>query len=278
MRRFIRGQQGMVKSVMERLTGSHDLYVQNDRQPARSINFITCHDGFTLNDLCAYERKHNEDNGEQNRDGSDVNDSCNYGIEGPSADPAIESLRLRQIKNLLTILLLSQGTPMLLMGDEVRRTQRGNNNAYCQDNELSFFNWHAIHEHAELLRFVRGVIHLKQSHQLFQMDRFWTEPGGPELTWHGVQPGAPDLRHDSHSIALEIVQSSHGEHLYMILNSYWEPLTFKLPTLPSGQRFYCLVDTGQPSPQDYFEVEQAPPCVESTYLAAARSVVVLKAR
>ena len=183
VRRFIGGQPGTVTPLAQRLTGSRDLYSQPAREPSRSINFITCHDGFTLNDLCSYDHKHNEANGEDNRDGNDQNDSCSYGAEGPTSDPVLEALRLRQCKNLLTILLTSQGTPMLLMGDEVRRTQRGNNNAYCQDNELSWFNWNDVHQHAGMLRFVRGLIRLNLDFHLFQEELFWSEPGDPALTW-----------------------------------------------------------------------------------------------
>jgi glycogen operon protein len=231
-----------------------------------------------MNDLCSYEHKHNEDNGEENRDGSDDNHSCNYGVEGPTQDPTIEALRLRQCKNLLTILFVSQGTPMLLMGDEVRRTQRGNNNGYCQDNELSWFNWDDVQKHAGLLRFVKGLVRLNLSHHLFQEEVFWTEPAGPDVIWHGVQVGAPDLAPDSHSLAFELTYPEHGEHLYVILNAYWESLVFNLPPLPSGQSFYRVVDTALESPQDYCEPESAPPVVATTYAAQARSAVILRAR
>ncbi|MBL8056500.1 MAG: glycogen debranching protein GlgX, partial [Anaerolineales bacterium] len=158
VRRFVKSDAGQVGRLAARLTGSRDLYRQPDREPNRSVNFITCHDGFTLNDLVSYNGKHNEANGENNRDGNDANFSWNCGVEGPSADPAVEAMRLRQMKNLLTVLFFSQGTPMLLMGDEVRRTQGGNNNAYCQDNELSWFNWEAVAQQADFLRFTRELI------------------------------------------------------------------------------------------------------------------------
>jgi glycogen operon protein len=161
--------------------------------PNRSINFITCHDGFTLNDLVTYNAKHNQANDEDNRDGGDTNWSWNCGVEGATDDPTIEALRVRQIKNALTILLISQGTPMLLMGDEVRRSQRGNNNAYCQDTELIWFDWDALPQHADLLRFVRGLIQFTQHHRLFQADQFWTKPGGLEIVWHGVVLNQPEV-------------------------------------------------------------------------------------
>ena len=278
VRRFVCGQGETVPKLAHRVTGSRDIYNQPGRDPSRSVNFITCHDGFTMNDLCSYEHKHNEDNGEENRDGSDDNHSCNYGVEGPTQDPAIEALRLRQCKNLLTILFVTQGTPMLLMGDEVRRTQRGNNNGYCQDNELSWFNWDDVQKHAGLLRFVKGLVRLNLSHHLFQEEVFWTEPAGPEAGWHGVQVGTPDLAPDSHSLAFELTYPEHGEHLYVILNSYWESLVFALPPLPSGQSFYRDIDTALESPQDYCEPGTAPPVLATTYAAQARSAVVLRAR
>ena len=278
VRRFIGGQTGTVAKLAQRITGSQDLYPQPAREPNRSINFITCHDGFTLSDLCSYDRKHNEANGEANRDGNDQNDSCSYGAEGPTADPELLALRRRQCKNLLTILLTSQGTPMLLMGDEVRRTQCGNNNAYCQDNELGWFDWEDLHRHADMLRFVRGLIRLNLDYHLFQEERFWSEPDDPEVTWHGVQLGAPDLRQESHSLAYELTYLRHGEHLHILLNAFWEPLAFALPPLPSGQHFYRVVDTALPSPQDYCEPQHAPLVSGSSYTAQARSAVILVAR
>ena len=278
VRRFICGQPGTIPNLAQRVTGSQDLYPQPAREPNRSINFITCHDGFTLNDLCSYNHKHNEDNGEDNRDGNDQNDSCNYGVEGPTTDPALEALRLRQCKNLMTVLLTSQGTPMLLMGDEVRRTQRGNNNAYCQNNELSWFNWELLQQHAGMLRFVRGLIRLNLDYRLFQQESFWSEPGGPEITWHGVQLGSPDLRDESHSLAFELTYPQHREHLHIILNAFWEPLTFALPPLPSGQQFHRVVDTALPSPADYCEPQSAPPVLARSYTAQARSAIILLAR
>ncbi len=278
VRRFICGQPGQVQKLAQRITASPDIYRPAGREPNRSINFVTCHDGFTLNDLCTYERKHNENNGESNRDGSDQNDSANYGTEGPTEDPAIEALRLRQIKNLLTILLTSQGTPMLLMGDEIRRTQNGNNNAYCQDNEQSWLHWEDISKHASLLRFVRGLVHLNRSLRLFQEEIFWTEPGPPDIVWHGITPFAPDFSHDSHSLAFELSHPAYGEHLYVILNAYWQPLTFTLPPLSDGKRYHRIVDTALLSPADFCELENAPLIQGAHYEAQARSSVILRAR
>ena len=158
VRRFVRGDRGTVPSLVQRLLGSPDVYGHKEREPEQSINFVTCHDGFTLNDLVSYNDKHNEANGENNHDGMPDNLSWNCGVEGPTDDPSIEELRNRQCKNFLALTCLAVGTPMLLMGDEVRRTQRGNNNAYCQDNETNWFDWRLIERHADIHRFVTLVI------------------------------------------------------------------------------------------------------------------------
>ncbi|MBD0337013.1 MAG: glycogen debranching protein GlgX, partial [Cyanobacteria bacterium Co-bin13] len=171
VRRFVKGDTGAVPELADRILGSPDIYPSLDRDPGRSIHFVTCHDGFTLNDLVSYNRKHNEANGEHCRDGTNDNHSWNCGYEGPTDNPAIEKLRLRQIKNLLTLVFFSQGTPMLLMGDEVRRTQLGNNNAYCQDNEVSWFNWDAVEKEANLLRFTQGLIRITQKLKILQVER-----------------------------------------------------------------------------------------------------------
>ena len=159
MRRFVKGDSGTVKTLAARIMGSPDIYPQKERDPNRSINFVTCHDGFTLNDLVSYNRKHNEANGEDNRDGAKDNYSWNCGEEGKTDDLAIEALRERQIKNFLTILFIAQGTPMLLMEDEVRRSQLGNHNAYCQDNEVSWFDWSGLDKYADLRRFTKCLIY-----------------------------------------------------------------------------------------------------------------------
>jgi glycogen operon protein len=279
VRRFVKSDPDTVRRLAARLTGSPDLYLRPDRaDPNRGINFVTCHDGFTLNDLVSYNVKHNEANGHGNADGADVNFSWNCGVEGPTDDPAIQALRLRQIKNFLTILFVSQGTPMLLMGDEVRRTQHGNNNAYCQDNETSWFNWSALETEAGLWRFVQGLITFTQGCELFREERFWVAPDKPpHLTWHGVRLGQPDWGVDSHSLAFELHHPQAGEHLHVMLNAYWEPLTFELPPLPTGQQWRRVVDTALASPGDFSLPHLAPPVPGAVYEVAARSAVVLAA-
>ncbi len=234
VRRFVKGEAGMVSKLANSLMGSANLYRQAERDPNRSVNFITAHDGFTLNDLVSYDEKHNLANGEDNRDGSNDNFSWNCGVEGPTDDRAIEALRLRQIKNFITILLMSQGRPMLLMGDEIRRTQHGNNNAYAQDNATSWFDWHDVVQHADVLRFVRGLIHFHQQSPIFRDRRFWSEPGGTDVTWHGVQLNQPDFGDQSHTLAFELVHPDSQSHLHILLNAYWEPVVFELPELPVG--------------------------------------------
>ena len=275
IRRFVKGDEGMLGKLAARLQASPDLYPQPDREPNRSINFVTCHDGFTLNDLVSYNAKHNEANGNANSDGADANFNWNCGAEGPTTDPAIQVLRARQMKNLLTILLTSQGTPMLLMGDEVGRTQNGNNNGYCQDNETSWFNWGNVQTRADLLRFVRGLIRFNRAHHVFQDEHFWAAEGGADVTWHGIHLNHPDWGEHSHSLAFTLEHQARGEHLHVMLNAYWESLEFELPPLPAGARWLRVVDTARPAPEDYCEPGAEPPVRENVYRVASRSVVIL---
>ena len=190
VRSFVRGEGDTVRALASRLLGSPDVYEHELREPEQSINFVTCHDGFTLNDLVSYDRKHNERNGEENRDGADDNRSWNCGVEGPTDDPDIEALRNRQVKNFLALLLLGVGTPMLLMGDEVRRTQGGNNNAYCQDNETSWFDWSLLERHADVRRFVRMLVDLRVNRPLADNRERLTLGEllrSQPVDWHGVR-------------------------------------------------------------------------------------------
>ena len=279
VRRFVRGDDGMVSRLAARLTASPDIYPQPDREPNRSINFVTAHDGFTLNDLVSYNEKHNEANEQHNGDGSDLNFSWNHGIEGDADSAAIAALRLRQIKNFLTILFVSQGTPMLLMGDEVRRTQGGNNNAYCQDNEISWFDWNQLKVNADLLRFTKGLIRFNRDHTLFQEERFWVAPHTEaHVKWHGVKLHSPDWSHHSHSLAFELHKPNNGEHFYIALNAYWESLIFDLPPLPQEQHWHRIVDTALPSPDDFCENGKQPIVNEGVYKVEARSSMILAAR
>jgi glycogen operon protein len=280
VRGFFRCESGSVRRVADRLLGSPEIYGHKDREVEQSINFVTCHDGFTLNDLVSYDRKHNEANGEDNRDGTDDNRSWNCGVEGPTDDPAIEMLRNRQVKNFLTVNALSLGMPMLLMGDEVRRTQSGNNNAYCQDNEIGWFDWSDVERHSDTLRFVtllnarrllRPEQHARQRLTLNQLVR------EAHKAWHGVKLGEPDWSDDSHSLALEATLAEEGLHVHLILNAYWEALEFALPLARDDGEWSWRrwIDTALPTPEDIVPWRDAAPWTHSTYPAAPRSVVVL---
>jgi glycogen operon protein len=283
VRGFLRGDQDTVSRFASRLLGSPDLYGHEGREPEQSINFVTCHDGFTLSDLVSYERKHNEANGEGNRDGNDHNLSWNCGVEGPTGDPAIETLRTRQVKNFLAVNLLALGAPMLLMGDEVRRSQEGNNNAYCQDNETSWFDWSLLERHADVHRFVRLLIAGR-----LQRDVALTDPaktlnqllGQARLTWHGVRLGEPDWGKDSHSLALTAWTLSQRVVFHFMINAWREPLAFELPPvrdLPGG-RWRRWLDTSLPSPADIVPLDEAPEFGNGTYELPSHSVALIFAR
>ena len=278
VRRFVKSDLGTVGSIAARVLGSPDIYRRRDTDINRSINFITCHDGFTLNDLVSYNTKHNEANGEKNRDGSNDNFSWNCGEEGETEEEEIETLRLRQIKNLLTVLFISQGTPMLLMGDEVRRTQKGNNNAYCQDNELSWFDWSLVEKNYDLLCFVKQLIHFVQGLELFRQESLLEvtdRSNKPHLSWQGVTLGQPDWSYYSHSLAFTLRHPEAKEHLHVMLNAYWEPLTFELPLPEEGQCWHRIVDTSLSLPETVCEINAAHPFKGEAYQVEARSCVVL---
>jgi isoamylase len=257
IRRFVRGDPGMVSAVAARITGSADIYQATGHMPINSINFITCHDGFTLNDLVSYDRKHNEANGEGNRDGTEQNLSWNCGVEGEANDAAIEALRERQIKNFVALLMLSQGVPMIVAGDEVRRTQRGNNNAYCQDNETSWFDWRLVEKNANMLRFFKYMIAFRKQHPSLRRERFFRdgpdERGVREIDWHGRQLHTPDwFDPNCRVLAFTIWGSSHDDDLHVLLNMEWTDIDFELPDLQE-KRWFKVIDTALPSPQDIEE-------------------------
>ncbi len=282
VRSFIRAEPGKVRDLGQRFLGSPDIYGHKHPDAQASINFISCHDGFTLEDLVSYDHKHNDANGEDNRDGSDLNMSWNCGVEGPTDDPAIETVRRRQIKNFLVVNLLSLGVPMLLMGDEVRRSQGGNNNAYCQDDPTSWFDWSGPERHADILRFTKGLIRMRR--------RLTTLLGVPDetnlldllanasLEWSGVAVGQPDFSDESRSVALT-VRAGPGA-LHLIFNAYWEPLDFELPALdPALHGWRRIVDTSLDAPHDLATTfAEAAPASDPTYRAEARSVAILAAR
>jgi glycogen operon protein len=283
VRGFFRGESGSVRRVADRIVGSPEIYGHEEREAEQSVNFVTCHDGFTLNDLVSYNQKYNEANGEESRDGANDNRSWNCGVEGPSNDPMIERLRNRQVKNFLTVTMLSLGTPMLLMGDEVRRSQNGNNNAYCHDSEISWLNWNLVDEHAGLLRFTRLLISrrllrdVSAERQRKSLIRLVHEAN---KAWHGVKLDQPDWSDHSHSLALSAEIRQEGLLVYLILNAYWESLGFELPLLQNGanKKWRRWIDTYLDSPEDIVEWKAAPAVGGHVYTAGPRSVVVLYIR
>lgn len=279
-RSFFRGEDGSVARFADRLIGSPEIYGHEEREVEQTVNFVTCHDGFTLNDLVSYNVKHNEANGEENRDGSNDNLSWNCGVEGPTDDPAVEKLRNQQVKNFLTVTMLSLGVPMILMGDEVRRTQNGNNNAYCFDNDGNWFDWTMVTKHADVHRFVklliarrrlRDIEHERRRMSLNQLIR------EANKAWHGTKLGQPDWGPHSHSIALTAEVKEEGLLLHIILNAYWEPLDFELPLADGGRKkpLRRWIDTSLEAPNDIFEWQTSPPISDCVYRAAPHSVVVL---
>jgi isoamylase len=280
VRRFLRGDNGSVSRMATRLLGSPDLYGHEEREAEQSINFVTCHDGFTLNDLVSFNHKHNEANGEHNRDGSDDNLSWNCGAEGPTDDPEIEALRNRQVKNFFALEMLAAGTPMLLMGDEVRRTQQGNNNAYCQDAATNWFDWTLLERHADIHRFVKTLNAFRQRRDVVGEDAVLSLNEllrRARIEWHGVAVNRPDWSEHSHSVAFTIHTVRRRFLLHGMLNAYWEPLAFELPAVPTGseQPWRRCVDTALASPDDIHLWRTAPAIRQASYVVQARSVALL---
>jgi glycogen operon protein len=263
MRDYWRGANSMLSEFADRLTGSSDLYKNDYRHPTASVNFITAHDGFTLNDLVSYNEKHNSDNGENNNDGESHNRSWNCGVEGPTGDPEVLNLRNRQKRNFLTTLFLSQGVPMLLAGDEISRSQNGNNNGYCQDNELSWLDW--AKADIELLEFTRKLIHVYKEHNVFSRrswfkgqpikgrgltDIAWFSPDGKKMTEENWKAGFAK--------SLAVYLDGHGIHsrhydgkpifddsFYLIFNAHNEPVEYKLPLKRYGDNWIKILDTNK---------------------------------
>jgi glycogen operon protein len=279
VRSFLRGEENSVVRFAQRLLGSPDIYGHEEREAEQSINFVTCHDGFSLNDLVSYDQKHNEANQEGNRDGANDNRSWNCGVEGPTDDPAIEKLRNRQVKNFLTVNVLSLGMPMILMGDEMRRTQKGNNNAYCFDNEDNWLDWTLLEKHADVRRFLTLLITGRPQRDMEAEQRRLTLNQlllQANKSWHGVKLNEPDWSSWSHTIALSAELKREKLLLHLIVNAYWEPLDFELPSANGTKtRWHRWIDTGLDSPEDVVQWEKAPSVSGLSYRAEARSVVAL---
>jgi glycogen operon protein len=255
VRRFWRGDEGCLGVFAQRICGSADLYARSGKGPESSINFITCHDGFTLHDLVSYRRKHNEANGQNNHDGANENFSENYGVEGETTDIRIESVRNRQIKNFLLTLFISRGVPMLSGGDEFCRTQRGNNNAYCQDNETSWYDWSRMEQHREIYRFTQGMIAFRRAHPVLSAEHFYTDA---EIHWFGPHGELPDWADPKgKQLACLITEDEHNA-LYLMFNAGVEGAAFHLPPVANGAHWHLAVDTYHEAPQDLFAEGEEP--------------------
>jgi glycogen operon protein len=279
VRSFLKADSNTVWKLHERIVGSPDIYKCGHRPTGQSINYITCHDGFTLNDLVSFNSKHNEGNQSQNSDGTNANLSWNCGAEGPSTDHDVEHLRVRQIKNFFALTLLSAGTPMLLMGDEARRTQQGNNNAYCLDNEVSWFDWDLCKANSEIFRFVQELIRLRlHFDQGTSGDTIALEDylSNAHIRWHGTALDKPDWGVDSHAIAVAFRNHALNDVRYIAINSYWNTLNFELPPLPEpSSRWIRMIDTSLASPEDIADVERGSQVMASTYSVNPHSIVML---
>ena len=257
IRRFERGDENVATAAATRIAGSSDCFNHSGRSPLASINFITAHDGFTLNDLVSYNYKHNEENGEDNRDGSDDNISYNHGFEGACTNPKIENARLKTIKNFFVHLFTAQGVPMMLGGDEMRRTQQGNNNAYCQDNEISWYDWTLAQKNQGLIRFVSQLIKLRKAHEVFRRISFFRddyEKGGiPEITWYNPSAKVPDWQKTGRFLAFKLSGLAVDKDFYVATNMDIYDLTVTLPALSGNKKWYRIADTSFESPEDILE-------------------------
>jgi glycogen operon protein len=286
IRRFVRGDSGMVPVLATRLAGSSDLYAPQSKRPTQSINFITAHDGFTLNDLVSYNHKHNEANGENNGDGMNDNLSCNHGYEGPADNPAINALRRRQIRNFATILMVSQGTPMVLGGDEFLRTQLGNNNAYCQDNPISWFDWSLVEENADMVRFFRKLIAFRRAHPVLRRRRFLAgKDHGDDLLhdvcWQGIDGEPADWHPFSRALAVLLngeKEEFDGDYddndVYIMINGHGDERSFVLPQPSAARQWHRVVDTSLSSPDDIVDEGNEVRLEGKAYPVRGRSVVV----
>jgi glycogen operon protein len=276
VRRFWRGDEGMMGHFANRICGSSDLYHESGKEPKCSINFVTCHDGFTLNDLVSYADRNNDANGENNRDGSSENYSANYGIEGTTDDPAVEAVRVRQIKNFLLTTAISRGVPMLLGGDEFRRGQRGNNNAYCQDNEISWLDWSLLQRNSGIFQFVRGVFALRRDHPVLRREAFYTDE---DICWFNPSGKIPDWFDPCQKCLACLIRSHDVADLFLMFNAGSEAVSFAVPPACSPRFWRLAADTAESSPPGiYSPGEEAVLATPASYLVQSRSSVILVAR
>jgi len=285
VRRFWRGDPGSVSAFATRLAGSSDLYLRDGRKPFHSINFVTSHDGFTLNDLVSYQRKHNEENGEGNRDGWDNNVSDNCGVEGPTNDPTAESTRNRQVKNFLATLFLSLGTPMLLGGDEMRRTQRGNNNPWCQNNDISWYDWMMAEEHADVRAFCRAMIAFRMRHPAFLRPEFFNGRNSPhnhipDILWLTEKAEPADWLPGRHTLCLlidgnkaETAADRDDNDILILCNASRAETAFTLPPPPPGKKaWHRAFDTSLPPGRDWTPPGREERVSQAAYTLAGRAM------
>jgi isoamylase len=286
LRQFLKGDMGQVLEMAQRIQGSPDLYA--GRGANASINFITCHDGFTLNDLVSYSEKHNWANGEENRDGANDNHSWNWGVEGPTADPDILALRHQLMKNGIAILMISQGVPLILMGDEIGRTKQGNNNTYCHDNELNWLNWDLLEENRDLFRFFRACIAFRKAHPVLRRHHHFeqrdvVDSGYPDISWHGLEAWSPNWSAASRTLAVMFcgrhAPDQSDDYIYVAMNMHWENHRFELPQLPPRRQWHLFANTAQPAPEDIVMPGEERPLSNQRYLQIpSRSVIILTGR
>ena len=286
VRQFLKGD-GHVGEMAQRLQGSPDLYLFTGRSPAASVNFITCHDGFTLADLVSYNEKHNWENGEGNRDGTNDNESWNCGAEGWTEDSAVNALRQRQMRNAIALLMVSQGVPMLLMGDEMGRSKRGNNNTYCHDNDLNWLDWSNLERNAEFFRFVQNCIAFRRAHPVLRnqahfQHRDYVGSGYADITWHGTQAWQADWSDHSRTLAF-LLDGQHAkagtvsdDSIYVAINMHWETHWFQLPGLPEALQWHVFANTSCVSPEDSWQPGTEPRLENQTGLPVGdRAMVIL---
>lgn len=288
LRKYLKGEAGLVEEVIQRIQGSPDLYPE--RGPIASVNFITAHDGFTLYDLVSYNEKHNEANLEDNKDGHNDNESWNSGAEGPTDDPAVNALRRRQMKNAITMLLVSQGVPMFLMGDEIARTQQGNNNVYRQDNELSWFDWTQVEPNGDQLRYFQKMIEFRRKHPALRNGHYfryedYNNVGCIDWTWFSTEALAGDTEDERLTLAFMLCGAyakgglAQDDDIFVALNMHWEDQPFELPSLPEGKAWYVFANTGADAPEDIHDIGAEPVLDDQKSLTLkSRSVAVLVGR
>jgi glycogen operon protein len=290
MRRFLKSDEQVLSDVKERIIGSPDLYASQGRGIKASVNFITAHDGFTMMDLVSYNSKHNEANGEDNCDGENHNNSWNCGCEGETDDPEINSLRHRQVKNAITMLMMSQGIPMVLSGDEMGNSQQGNNNAYCQDNEMAWLDWNNLEKNADIFRYFKQIIKFRRQHKVLRYEdhlrhQDYQGLGYPDFSWHGVKAWQPESGYNNLTVAFMLngqyapTDGVPDDFIYVAMNMHWEMHGFEPPQLPDGMAWHVFANTGMPSPDDIFEPDKEP-LTENQHevLVGPRSIIILVGR